>query len=216
MSKNYRADNTALLKILLHSAKYATSSVNGLLLGKISGAAEGAVESSDGSTRPGQRCDVSVFDVIPVGHSYLSLAPLLDSSLIQIDAYAKENGLQIVGYYHANERLTDVDLGQVARKIADKIQQRTPEACVLLVDNKLMHDFLRESNPHFLQLYVKDGARSWTKGSNNGLALETRAGGLPKIYLDLIGDGRHHALIDFEDHMNDIALDWRNIDLDKK
>lgn len=81
MSKNYSADNTALLKILLHSAKYATSSVNGVLLGKISVA---ATESDAGSARPGQRCDVSVFDVVPLGHSYLSLAPLLDCSLIQV------------------------------------------------------------------------------------------------------------------------------------
>jgi hypothetical protein len=53
--------------------------------------------------------------------------------VLQVDAFAKQNDLEIVGYYHANERLTDLELGPVARKIADRIQQRIPQACIFLV-----------------------------------------------------------------------------------
>lgn len=66
------------------------------------------------------------------------LWPSLTTRVVQIDAFAKQNGMEIVGYYHANERLTDTELGQVARKIADKIQQKTPQACVLLVCDHTM------------------------------------------------------------------------------
>ncbi len=52
---------------------------------------------------------------------------------VQVDAYARQQGIEVVGYYHANERLTDLELGSVARKIADRIQQRAPRACALLV-----------------------------------------------------------------------------------
>jgi len=52
---------------------------------------------------------------------------------LQVDAYARQRGLEVMGYYHANACLTDLELGPVARKIADRIQQRTPHACALLV-----------------------------------------------------------------------------------
>ena len=52
---------------------------------------------------------------------------------VQVDALARQRGCEVVGYYHANERLTDLELGPAARKIADRIQQRNAHACVLLV-----------------------------------------------------------------------------------
>lgn len=56
-------------------------------------------------------------------------------SLTQVDEYyaTQAEGLSIVGYYHANERYDDVDLGPAAKKVADKIAQYVPQAAVLLV-----------------------------------------------------------------------------------
>lgn len=54
--------------------------------------------------------------------------------LEQADAFCQTEGnLQVVGYYHANENLKDVELKPFARRIADRIQQRCPKAVVLLV-----------------------------------------------------------------------------------
>ena len=54
--------------------------------------------------------------------------------LEQADTYCQTKGsLQVVGYYHANENLKDVELKPFARRIADRIQQRCPKAVVLLV-----------------------------------------------------------------------------------
>lgn len=51
-----------------------------------------------------------------------------------MDAFCKADGkLQVVGYYHANERLNELDLKPAARKIADRIQSRVPQAITLLV-----------------------------------------------------------------------------------
>ena len=55
--------------------------------------------------------------------------------LPQVDAYAEGQGLKVVGYYHANERPEDLELGPTARRIADKIQSFVPTACVLMVRN---------------------------------------------------------------------------------
>ena len=135
----YTLDRTALLKALLHSIKYPSASVNGILL---------ADKKSNSQA-------VTVVDAIPVLHSFLTLAPVLETALIQvrvaalmaaaihcfpstqfhmqIAAYAKEQGLQIVGLYHANERFDDSELGQSARKIADKLYANSALACAILV-----------------------------------------------------------------------------------
>lgn len=58
-----QVDNSALLKILLHAAKFTSSSVNGLLIG-----------SAEGDT-------VHVTDALPLFHTILNLAPQLEIAL---------------------------------------------------------------------------------------------------------------------------------------
>ena len=132
-------DRGALLKILLHSAKYPSSAINGLLLGTASGA------DDTGS--------VNVVDAVPLFHSFLTLHQHLRQrsfrcancpSPVWYSPYTLEavreylgcnrwmhsargsRGLQVVGYYHANESLKDTELKPFARRIADRIQQRCP------------------------------------------------------------------------------------------
>ena len=53
---------------------------------------------------------------------------------MQITSYAKQQqGLELVGYYHANERFNDTELGASGRKIADKLYSNNDLACALLV-----------------------------------------------------------------------------------
>ena len=143
MSPVYTFDRTALLKILLHAAKYPASSVNGILLA---------------DTKKGKSAadSVTVVDAIPVLHSFLTLAPVLETALIQvfsgakqkttptyfklayvpslqIQSFAKQKGLQLIGYYHANERFDDTELGPSARKIADKLYANNSLSCAVLV-----------------------------------------------------------------------------------
>lgn len=68
MSPVYTLDRTALLKVLLHSIKYPSASVNGILL---------ADKKSNNQA-------VTVVDTIPVLHSFLTLAPVLETALIQV------------------------------------------------------------------------------------------------------------------------------------
>lgn len=72
-------DRIAALKILLHSAKYPSSAVNGLLLGHAPADAEPAPTThGDGPS------SVHVTDAIPLFHSFLSLAPSLETALFQV------------------------------------------------------------------------------------------------------------------------------------
>ena len=52
---------------------------------------------------------------------------------LQVDAYAKQAGLQILGLYHANALITDTELGSTAKKLADKLVLHNPQSCILLV-----------------------------------------------------------------------------------
>src|SRR3569833_2121577 len=62
-------------------------------------------------------------------------ALISDPDSVQVDEYysSQAGGLSIIGYYHANERYNDADLGSAAKKIADKIAQYVPQAAVILV-----------------------------------------------------------------------------------
>ena len=76
-------DRLAVLKILLHSAKYPSSAVNGVLLGRSS--TEGSSQTAEAHDR-----DISlhVTDVIPLFHSFLTLAPSLETALVQVASSA--------------------------------------------------------------------------------------------------------------------------------
>lgn len=63
MSRIFSADATSLLKVLLHSAKHPSRSINGLLLGKVDG--EG----------------VSIIDAVPLFHTPTCLASPLETAL---------------------------------------------------------------------------------------------------------------------------------------
>lgn len=56
----------------------------------------------------------------------------------QVHAHATRNGAQVMGFYQANERADDTQLGGAARKVADVVATLAPEglrgaACALLV-----------------------------------------------------------------------------------
>lgn len=70
---SFEVNALASAKILLHAAKYPTVGVNGVLLGRKTAKGE---SSSDAS--------VSVLDVVPLFHTNLNLAPMLDIALEQV------------------------------------------------------------------------------------------------------------------------------------
>ena len=57
----------------------------------------------------------------------------LHTSIQQVQIYCNTKGLNVVGYYHANERLEDASLSDVAQCTANKITTNCEKACLLLV-----------------------------------------------------------------------------------
>lgn len=203
----------ALLKVLLHAAKHPTTAVNGVLLGTVTGG-EGAAE-------------VAITDAIPTCHSFISLAPVLEAALSQLEAHAKEQqgtqpGLRIVGYYQANERLSDGELG-AGRRYADRIEAAWPNSVVLLLDGPALQAELAQQTAAegqaggsgsgeqpVVQLFAKDGGR-WAKVAAGGSSsFRCPTSGVVARFAQLLGEGRHQQVRDFEEHLEDIAVDWLN------
>lgn len=72
-------DSAALLKILLHGAKYPAAPINGLLLGtatQSAGGTESAAETGDAS--------LQIVDAVPLFHSFLHLSMPLETALLQV------------------------------------------------------------------------------------------------------------------------------------
>lgn len=100
-------NSLAYVKMFLHLAKYPELSVNGVLLSERSNASSDEVDSSS---------YLHFVDCIPLFHGVLSLSPMLEIALTQIDAYCSTRNLSIAGYYHANENYEDTNPSLTATK----------------------------------------------------------------------------------------------------
>ncbi|KAK9837647.1 hypothetical protein WJX74_002123 [Apatococcus lobatus] len=213
MSKVYKVDPKALLKVLLHSFKYPSASVNGVLFGSAQ-TATGTTSQADSSDRLASGSQIHIVEAVPLCHSFLSLAPSLEVAFIQAELAAKQQGLEVVGYYHVNQRLNDLELGPVARRLADRIYQSNSDSCVLLVDNNRLRQFLRGLECHIFELFTKDGGRGWSKqNASSSSQLECLSTGLAAKAVQLHKEGRHRQLQDFDDHLECLERDWLNVKL---
>ncbi|GAU28286.1 hypothetical protein TSUD_256140 [Trifolium subterraneum] len=190
----YEVSQNAYIKLVLHSLKHPTSAVNGVLIGRI---------SND---------TVEITDTVPLFHSQIPLLPQLEISLILIEEYFSAKGLNIVGYFHANERSDEFELGGVAKNIGDHISRYFPQAAILLLDNKKLEALKKSKGSGAVtQLYVRDASKNWKlvpSDANNRFSLKEPSANL--ILLDYISSEKYRDIVDFDDHLDDISKDWLN------
>eukprot|EP00850_Spirogloea_muscicola_P011760 SM000074S21670 [mRNA] locus=s74:232010:233372:- [translate_table: standard] len=209
------------------------AAVNGVLIGKV-----GRDVGADGGTNAATGV-IDIADAVPLFHTHLGLAPMLEVALTQqiffnysgaprhpaspqaespgsqIDEHfaSLEDPLAIVGYYHANERFDDVELGSVARTIADHIARHCPEACALLLDNKVLAKALQEEGgacAPVVQLYLKESGRGWRPAAAKDAQLQLQSPDSGSELLGYVKEERYHHVLDFDDHLDDVTNDWLN------
>ncbi|PHT42378.1 ER membrane protein complex subunit 8/9 -like protein [Capsicum baccatum] len=200
---NYEIHQNAYIKLILHALKHKTSSVNGALLGRISGNGD----------------NVEIIESVPLFHSQIGLLPPLEISLIMIEEYYADKGLSIVGYFHANEGFDDFEVGNVAKNIADHIYKYFPQAALLLLDNKKLEALLKEGKDRspVMQLYTKEVSRCWklagADAASSSLKIKEPSANI--VLLDYVSSGKWKDIVDFDDHLDDINKDWLNPELFK-
>eukprot|EP00850_Spirogloea_muscicola_P024070 SM000435S15743 [mRNA] locus=s435:429:2076:+ [translate_table: standard] len=205
----YRLAKAAHTKLVLHALRHPAAAVNGVLVGKV-GRDVGGDDGTDAATGV-----IDIADAVPLFHTHLGLAPMLEVALTQIDEHfaSLEDPLAIVGYYHANERFDDVELGPVARTIADHIARHCPEACALLLDNKVLAKVLQEEGgvgAPVVQLYLKESGRGWRPAATKDAQLQLQSPESGSELLGYVKEERYHHVLDFDDHLDDVLNDWLN------
>uniref|UniRef100_A0A671MQ34 ER membrane protein complex subunit 9-like n=1 Tax=Sinocyclocheilus anshuiensis TaxID=1608454 RepID=A0A671MQ34_9TELE len=171
----------AYAKMYLHASQFPRCSVNGLLL---SSSPAGAA--------------VCITDCVPLLHSHLSLAPITQLALTQVDAWCSQTQQRIVGYYQANACVSDSSPTPCALKIAEKIF----EQC----NNTVFPFFLMGTFFSLLQLmtcvFLRIMLRQWEETCS--------------IVNQLFSSGDQTLLVDFDSHLDDITKDWTNQKLNAK
>ncbi|XP_018023393.1 ER membrane protein complex subunit 9 [Hyalella azteca] len=180
----------ALAKIVLHSARWSHLAVNGVLLGP--------------SLDAGKTSELEIVDAVPLFHQQLSLAPMLDVALNMVETHYRSKGLQIVGYYQANEHVKDVVPDFVAMKITEKIAENYDSACLIMLDNRKVC-LQMESNPLIVSQVTQDG--KWKNRDKSCVTLESRS--LSSVS-ELLQKQVHQEIVDFDLHFDDISFNWTN------
>ncbi|KAG5684035.1 hypothetical protein PVAND_013288 [Polypedilum vanderplanki] len=178
----------AYIKMIFHAAKYPHLAVNGLLLGS---------KTSNKS---------EITDAVPLFHQCLYVTPMSEVALIQVEARAASENLQIIGYYAAAENFYDNTIDKVpAIKIAEKIVENNGSASVVVIDNKSICMDMKHSGLKVWQW--NDG--KWTKAKHS---LSDSRHTLDAVSL-LLQRGAMKELYDFDNYLDNTEHDWSNENL---
>lgn len=176
--------------LFLHCCKHPTRTLNGLLLG-----------TATAET-------VTVSQTLPLFHSSIAVAPMLEAALLLADEHCKQwsassgSTLQIVGYYQANEIAEDLDVGPFGKKIAEKIRAQVPAAAVLLLDGASMRPTAGD-----LRL-VSIGLDNKRSAVVPAIAPAEKAAQCLAQLDGFLARGLQHELTDFDVHLDDASKDW--------
>jgi len=172
----YVLSHKAYLSLLLHAAKHPHKSVNGVLLGKSTGADI-----------------VDVVTTVPLLHAWTSLSPMMEIGLDLATSFAEDQGLQLVGYYQASHKLNESSFGPVGERMLANLRQSNPHALGLLI--------------RLDELVNSDDAPAL--GSNPPASITLANPNSPARVRNLIGrDNLQLKFADFDDHLENVALDW--------
>ncbi|XP_063235870.1 ER membrane protein complex subunit 8/9 homolog [Bacillus rossius redtenbacheri] len=187
----------AYCKMILHAAKYPHCAVNGILL------AEDIRNKGEAKGK-----EIFILDAIPLFHLCLHVTPMAEVALTQIDHWASSVGLHIVGYYLANEDIRDLSFERCNR-IAEKVADNFSSACMVVIDNRNLT--LNMENSALCVSQMVDG--KWKSKDKSSISL---ARSCLDVAADLVQQCAYEALADFDNHLDDVARDWRNPALNRR
>ncbi|XP_055378766.1 ER membrane protein complex subunit 8/9 homolog [Condylostylus longicornis] len=189
----YKITSRAYTKMMFHAAKYPHCAVNGLLLSE--------KDSSENKK-------FKIVDAVPLFHQCLFVSPMAEIALLQVEAYANEEGLQIAGYYCAPENFNEFSVERCpGLKIADKINENYPNSCLIMIDNKLV---TLACEREAIKVFQNIDNR-WIK---TAFLLDQSEATLDAVS-SLLKRGAMKDIIDFDNHLDNPEMTWDNEHLNK-
>jgi len=195
MSPGYTIGPIAYYKVFFHTAKHPHKSVNGVLLG------------TQDPHLPGSAIEIA--DAVPLLHHWTSLSPMMEIGLDLALQYAESVGMKVVGYYQACERLDDTALAPVGEKVASKIKAQFEDAIAFVIDGDKLATTEAALIPYCSSTSswrpVQSGPPAFTPGST----FQLMSSDLPIQAVKLVQEQNlHFAFGDFDDHLEDVTIDW--------
>ncbi|ORY61104.1 UPF0172-domain-containing protein [Neocallimastix californiae] len=189
----YHISKEAYLKIFAHCIKYPVNQVTGILVGK---------------KTQGSPSKVNVISAIPITHESILLSHNIEIALRQIDIYCKKNTLQIVGCYHANELVENLEIPELINLIARNIDTNlSGNSLLLMIDNQKL---ITKDDQHIFKAYVNQkGWKVLQTITNNVFIVEE--GAIEKSK-EIAKNGIYSEIVDFDSHLENVKLDWLNND----
>jgi ER membrane protein complex subunit 8/9 len=196
----YNFTSKAYAKAVLHAAKYPSVAVFGVFLGTKGN------DSKENDTP-------QVVDTVPLFHG-VPLAAMMEIALTQVDEYCRLNKLEIMGCYFANKLLRDREVSVHAKKIGVAIAKQNRQAFIAQLDNtKLGHTDKSECG---LFIYKTKNDTHWSMDQSFHRNVFADVEKTTKLVNALLDKNVHHALADFDDHLDDVSQDWLNVRLFKE
>jgi len=181
MPKTYAFDPKAYAKAVMHGCKHSSEAVTGIFIGCVSGKV------------------LKLVDAIPLFHTH-ALAPMLKVACMLIEQHCRTVGnLEIVGMYYASPS-GSLDITPV-KAIADKIASNFAMASVWALDAAKLPE---------RQFALKGSCHSkddWKQLSADAAILSDEA---LKQTARAVSEMKYLEIIDFDDHLADVSLNWLN------
>ncbi|CAO3613612.1 unnamed protein product [Mucor hiemalis] len=167
---------------LLHAAKFPSSAVCGVLLGK---------NTADG---------VQVETAVPYFHHWTTVTPMLEVALKQTETYAKKNNLSIVGWYQV--------LPERAVKVAETIKKNNNEKAILfLLNNKQMASLADDESAITPYVHIENQWRKVKEPFTTEEASFVEKDTYSKVR-DLFSSSAYNRVYDFDEHLDNVSLNW--------
>jgi len=185
----------AYCKMVMHSAKYPSSYINGVLVSKKEQLRKGCK-------------NIKYSDCIPLFHMNSGLTPMIEVALAQVESQCREEGLVISGFYHAHNNLRDNHVDVFSQKIADKIAENQPGTLLITIDSKYLS--LNIESHALIAQQNTDG--KWRSADMGSLRLEHDTVTLACASA-LVQKKIYKELVDFDNHLDDVTQDYLNVEL---
>jgi len=118
--------------------------------------------------------------------------------------HAESSGMKVVGYYQACERLDDTALAPVGEKVASKIKAQFDDAIAFVIDG----DKLPTTEATLIPYSAASSTSSWRPVLTPGF-FQLASSDLPNRAVKLVEEQNlHFAFGDFDDHLEDVTIDW--------
>jgi len=112
--------------------------------------------------------------------------------------------LKVVGYYQACERLDDTALAPIGEKVASKIKAQFDDAIAFVIDG----DKLATTEAALIPYSASSSTSSWRPVLTPGF-FQLAPSDLPIQAVKLVEEQNlHFAFGDFDDHLEDVTIDW--------